>query len=354
MGQPDLALQSYDSAHRILAKLAQADPADVELQKPLVACQIKIADVQRTKDRDLAIRTYEEAVRLGESLMAKVPKDPVPRRYVAIALISLGDMLAFQGRSEEAKSAFLRSQRLREDTLRDNPNDARAEREATVGLLRIADLMVKDGNYEQSETYFKSALEIRKRLLDSDPAHKRRNRDLAWAQYFLAQCYRYQKRWDQARQLMMDSERILAQLYDQERTDAQLQRDLGTIAFALGELELILSGPDASEISANAKLNAAMTGRQHYRQAVKHLEPFALNDRSSLENLAAAYRHWATLDRRAKDLAASGEHLARALELYRRVALTDSRFQEHVDEVETAIADLKDSKSDIPQTGSGQ
>jgi tetratricopeptide (TPR) repeat protein len=129
-GDGRAAVQSCARALEFLEQLSSADPKDTGHRVGLaVTYQIYGHALAAIGRRDEARTDYQQAISIGESLMAEDAARAEARNHLARAYAGLAGLLLDQGQTAEAAGALKRARDLYEQLSRADPNNGRVNRE---------------------------------------------------------------------------------------------------------------------------------------------------------------------------------------------------------------------------------
>ena len=128
---------------------------------------------------------FDEAMRLGESLLQQTPKSLRAKRNLSVTLGEYAVFLGERGRRGDAEFQFSllqRSQRLMQQILDESPESGNAARDVSVSLDRLGDFLAergKPGDAERALRHYERSLELSERLLAANPSSGRAARDVS-------------------------------------------------------------------------------------------------------------------------------------------------------------------------------
>jgi serine/threonine-protein kinase len=118
------ALQAYQTAEALLARLWRETPSDTRVQEVLLTCWQEYLPLLRQQGTDAGARHLQQGLgRMFDHLMQLAPEGPAPARRLTQNLDQLGTLLRASGRPAEALRAHERAGAVLADLLRAGPPD---------------------------------------------------------------------------------------------------------------------------------------------------------------------------------------------------------------------------------------
>ena len=163
-------------AHPKDASLLQELTSDYESEADLLGGNFNLSNLG---DRKGALVTRQKVLELSERLVQLHPDDDSAQRYLAAAVVRMGDQLLLSGRRQEALQHYLQAQPIFEKLVAHSPNPKLQDNLHGV-YQRISVVELTNGDYQQAVKSARDTLTLSIRLSAADP------RDV-WAQLSLAE-----------------------------------------------------------------------------------------------------------------------------------------------------------------------
>jgi tetratricopeptide (TPR) repeat protein len=177
---PAAAMRSYEEAKVVFESLSAADPTDLAAARDVPLALEHIAHVHRSIGRmPDAIAAYGEALKLFEELLRRYPREEQLRLDVALNRQIINQM------TNEASAGADRLAHLEQmmpavrKMLEAEPDNPRRQRDVVVGLQGIADMKVMRGQSAEALVILDEAVQMEERLLRNDPENVVARDDLA-------------------------------------------------------------------------------------------------------------------------------------------------------------------------------
>ena len=98
LGEPDLALRSYEESLELRRRLLERDPERADWRRVLSLSLNRVGDVHRERgERDLALRSYEESLGLMRRVVERDPERAEWLRDLSVSLHKVGDVRRARG-----------------------------------------------------------------------------------------------------------------------------------------------------------------------------------------------------------------------------------------------------------------
>jgi tetratricopeptide (TPR) repeat protein len=184
-GDLDGALAAFRTAMEIVARLVAADPVKVECQRSLSLSYNNIGDVQQEQgDLDGALAAYRAGIEIRTRLAAADPASTETQDDLAASHDRLGDVLRAKGDLEGALSAYRVGMEIATRLAAADPANAGWQKQLTTSHDRIGSVLLAQGDLPGALASHRTGMEIAVRLAAADPAN------LLWQHGLLAGHYR--------------------------------------------------------------------------------------------------------------------------------------------------------------------
>jgi serine/threonine-protein kinase len=182
-GRPRQALQEYEKMHAILDTLTRETPEDGVAVRNLAAAFNKMADAHlRLGNATKARECYQEGLRLRQKWVQLVPGHDPARLAVADSYGLLGNVSLLMGKPEEARAAFLASQKCYRE-LPDAALEGLQEQRLLASLdEKVGEAALKRGDEAEARKFHSQAWERRLALLKKHRGSSAVRWDLAVSQ----------------------------------------------------------------------------------------------------------------------------------------------------------------------------
>ena len=147
--QGDLAaaLESYGASMAIVARLAQADPSNAQLQRDLSVSFERNGDVLRGQgDLAAALESYRASMDIRTRLAQADPSNVQLQRDLSVTFNKIGDVLSGQGDLAAALESYRPSMDIRTRLAQADPSNAKLQRDLSVSFNKIGDVLSGQGD----------------------------------------------------------------------------------------------------------------------------------------------------------------------------------------------------------------
>jgi non-specific serine/threonine protein kinase/serine/threonine-protein kinase len=181
------AAESSRKALVILEPLAAATP-DAGMRRLLAESYIKAGDILGNPghgnlgDEPGALKYYDKADAILESLSAAAPSDADVRRRRSVIRERIGYLLEQQGKLSEAEDNYARALAITQSLAAESPGNAGTQRALAAGYARMGKVQSLKMNYGAARENYRKSLDLLESLLAADPSNAR-------ARYSLAQVH---------------------------------------------------------------------------------------------------------------------------------------------------------------------
>src|SRR5262249_33545924 len=143
--------------------------------------QNQIGDVLAIQGRgDEALGAYRASLAIVEHLLAGNPQAVEWQRDVAIGLLKVADAIVATDR-EQARGYYERSRTIREKLAADDRDSLTAQRDLSTIYDRIGNVLLLDTRPEEALAVFRKGLAIRERIVSLDPRNMAAKRDIGFS-----------------------------------------------------------------------------------------------------------------------------------------------------------------------------
>ncbi|MEQ1922294.1 MAG: protein kinase [Pyrinomonadaceae bacterium] len=188
------ALQSYQSSHAILEKVAADDPSNLKYLSSLADVISRLGDIKgmpgysNLGDQNGAMESYQRVVALAEKLTNAAPENQEYRGDYATRLFYFGKLQAASG---DVKGAIISGRKgiaLLEALVVANPNDAAYESRLMVALNSLRSSLLADGQTAEAIENARRVITTMERLVSADPKNSNLKRGLGTSYHSLGIC----------------------------------------------------------------------------------------------------------------------------------------------------------------------
>jgi len=181
------AVKSAEEAVRVAEALVQRMPADLRARRLLASAYFGAA----TATLFPASKPYwDKALVLYDALLAESPDDPARQRNVALVEKYLGGYEEERRDNAAALRHHLRASALDERRRQRNPNDRIAQFDVAIDLGNVALAYSRTGDPAKGAEFYERSLAIRERLAATDPKDVLARSKVAFVHRQLARVYR--------------------------------------------------------------------------------------------------------------------------------------------------------------------
>lgn len=175
VGDERAARRSYEKAYRVASAVASAHPRNIEAQRDAAAASVDIANVLLFgPDRDEAVRRYNEAQRVFETLAPQYP----PAEHDLMDVWSKIGLARLQvGDPNGALAAYGHCLKIAE-SLAGSDNSFAAQRAVAYGQERVGYATARSGNVDEGLARLRDALGSYERLANDAPDKAAAQRDV--------------------------------------------------------------------------------------------------------------------------------------------------------------------------------
>ncbi|MGZ5020057.1 MAG: protein kinase domain-containing protein, partial [Chthoniobacterales bacterium] len=175
MGDMPAAVANAQRSLAAFKSIAEANPNDVAAQQSLAISYFKTGDVlgnpnfPNSGDTAGALKHYEAALALLQSLPPATPDDYKTRRLTGLLQERIGTMLEEAGKIEDAESHYRESQTIRLELAEQHPENTDVVRDAAIAYEKMANVQTAAGHLDAALESRQRSLEIFTRLAEADP-----------------------------------------------------------------------------------------------------------------------------------------------------------------------------------------
>jgi len=270
-------------AQEYLARLAEAAPGDLDLERELADSYLKLGELQGGRGSNMgdlhgAVASFRSELALREAVLAAARDDPESSRYLARALDDLG-LARLQLRDSSGLDDLRRALGIREGLLARQPRALAALRDLARSHEAIALVYADRGEHLQAREQRELQVELSERIAAADPDGRYVQRNLALGYRWLAE------------ELVATGEPVRARQLARKSVAVDRARVEASSADALVKLDLSY---DHSTLGRALALTGDLTGAiESYGQAVALAQELVAADSANAtagEALVWAYR----------------------------------------------------------------
>ncbi|MEO5722195.1 MAG: protein kinase [Chthoniobacterales bacterium] len=282
-------------AIKYLDSLAQEAHDDPSLQRELVAAYIRVGNVQGNPnnanlgDTAGALRSYTQAQKIAEQLLAAHPADAAARRSLAVAKEKMGDLLTSTGDMAGAVASTRASLDIFRSIAQAAPASLPAQQSLAISQIKMGDVLGNPnfpnaGDETGAMENYRASLAILRALDQSDPGNLKTRRFLGLVHERIGAVLETMKDTAAARESYQESQRIRQELAAAHPDNASLLRDA-----AIAEEKI------ANMLTAEHDLASALASRMKSLEIFQQLLTVDPTNVQSQLSLAISYIHLADL-----------------------------------------------------------
>jgi tetratricopeptide (TPR) repeat protein len=198
-----------------------------ELAGDMLASQGKLDD---------ALNAYQTALAKMKAAAAANPKNAGLQDTIAVEYVHIGDLTNEQGKSADALSAFQTSLDIRQKLVAQDQTNARLLRSLGISTERVAEMQLAQGKLDDASASFQKRLAIAQQVAKNDPGNTELQRELSVAYSKVGEMALRAKSYDAARTAIQNGLEIRQTLVSGDQANTQWQRDVAISYNMLGEL----------------------------------------------------------------------------------------------------------------------
>ncbi|HYL04062.1 MAG TPA: protein kinase [Steroidobacteraceae bacterium] len=279
LGNTPGAVDSYDRALAISAKLTAADGADAQAWKSLARSYRSLGEVLPLLGRSGdGVTDLRQAVHIFERLVGQTPRDRDLRVQLADCYQSLGDLQGHSGLQNlgdraGALDSYRKAGALFDAMAAESPADQKARGGAAVMRIRIGDMQQAQGDSDAALDNYRGAMQRAQSLTAEDPKNDRFQRILALSYRKVAEMENRRGEFAQALQSAGHAARINEALAAADPQNAQAGANFALSLTTLADLltktgnsrtaldRYLQAGEILQRLSAAAPTNIFMRGQ---------------------------------------------------------------------------------------------
>lgn len=267
----------------------------------------------------------QKALKIREEILAEHPADEEIKRQYAMDLVRLGDSLGSPnetnlGRYEEARKTYEEALKIRETLTAGNPSNAVGARDVSNVYQRLGSLLEHTGDYKESLEMSRKGLAISESLFDADPANFEVRRDIMMFHDQIGRAYLKLQDYAAAERSLRTSLDVASELIAKNTGSERSRDDQAHSAYLLG---LCLA---ASQRDPEALEDLKWSTATWENLLAKHQD----SGRYKI-NMMHATAAIAEIHARQNDVKAAREELQRAYDLSVELRIQDRLGQEDQD-----------------------
>jgi tetratricopeptide (TPR) repeat protein/tRNA A-37 threonylcarbamoyl transferase component Bud32 len=172
LGDLHAALGCYQKALEMLERVAALDANKLPIHRLIMLDLLKIGDAHANlADIDAASQSFDEALALGEGLLAEHPRDRVVRDQLAAAHDRVSGYLQPRGDLEEALRHARESVRLREANRAQTPENPWLLQGLSASYARIGQIQLEQGRHDEALDSYRTCLAFAEEFVQAMPEH---------------------------------------------------------------------------------------------------------------------------------------------------------------------------------------
>jgi non-specific serine/threonine protein kinase/serine/threonine-protein kinase len=312
LGDTAGSLRSYRKGLELIEGAAAAAPGDLKTRRFLAIIVERIGDVlARTGDLAGTRESYRRTLQLRESLLAADPKSEQALREVGVSYERTGDLLMktldTAGALEHHRKALANSETLRAP----KPQDRLARRDQAVSLDRMGDVLIETGDLKQGPDYYRRSQRLREALL-AEERNSEALSDLSVSGNKIGDALLKTGDASGAITSYRRALELAEELSRQDPNDAQARGDAAFSHLKLGD--------------ALSQAGSPAEASRHYQSALKIYEQLRVADPANTQtrgNLALVYDGLGELLAKNRNLAGAMARHRQALAIFESLAAED-------------------------------
>ena len=238
VGDTAKAIAAYEAALHIFTSLSTANPEVPDLPDRLCEIHNGLGRAYLFQDAGQAEMHLQEAIRLGERLVAEHPDPDQARRYLGQSYSGLASLYRRMGKTEEAEDLLQKDARIVKHWVGQFPDDSTYQRMLSSIQNNLGNLYQSVGKTAAAEEALREAVVLAELLVKRSPESSELCSELAGRYYSIGVLYRaVQKpaKAEEAYQQALDHEKVLVEKYPEV---TQYQVALAITYHALGNIHL--------------------------------------------------------------------------------------------------------------------
>ncbi len=246
LGDTAGALQSFQKAQRIADRLLEKDPHDAIAQRQLGVIEEKMCDVQSAMgDLPGAVANAQRSLAEFKSIADANPHDVAAQQSLAISYFKTGDVLGNpnfpnNGDAAGALKHYEAALALLQSLPPSTPDDYKTRRLTGLVQERIGTMFEESGNIAEAENHYRDSQTIRLELAEQHPENTDVVRDAAIAHEKVANTQTAAGHLDAALDSRARSLKIFTRLAEADPKNVLAQQSLGISYMHLAELSAAL------------------------------------------------------------------------------------------------------------------
>ena len=310
------ALAEGQRAVEIGERLAEKHPQDKKVQQDLAKDYQTLAGIEggnvsaNLGDALGALKLHRKVAEIAEKLSTAEPADPSLRRFLASAVLRLGDQLVLTGTLHEAQNQYQRGRGILEALA--SPNNATSQVDLAGVYVDLGSVQLSTGDLVAAQASCRKALELYKQLSEADPRDVNVRTGLAMAYMNFGDTESRLGRTQESSAALEAAQTIADQLASTSAT-AEVRNLQGQVLAARGE--------------AAGREGQIDTALRYYREVLSVYAKLNADDPSNADSrlcLAATHDRIGEIFVRKGDAAQALDAFQTALKLARTEANTDN------------------------------
>ena len=174
-------MEQFRQAEEIIARLAAADPDDLDMQVNLLKTQRQLGNVSmyRLGDTEGGQRYFRKAIEISRACLAKKPDDDGYKSELANSLGQLAGSELTLGHLEKARELYREEIAVRESFSPAKANDWESRRELAGHYAELATLNVRMGDRVEGQQLYDQCASLREQVAAEKPDSWPAQNDLA-------------------------------------------------------------------------------------------------------------------------------------------------------------------------------
>jgi non-specific serine/threonine protein kinase/serine/threonine-protein kinase len=310
------ALAEGQRAVEIGERMAERLPQDKKVQQDLARDYQTLAGIEggnlsaNLGDALGALKLHRKVTEIAERLSTAEPADPSLRRFLASAVLRLGDQLVLTGTLHEAQNQYVRGKEILEALA--SPNNATSQMDLAGVYADLGSVQLAIGDVVAAEASCRKAVELYKALSQADPRDANVRTGLAAAYMNFGDTESRSGRTQESSVALQSAQTIADQLVSTSPT-AEVRNLQGQVLATRGE--------------AAARAGGIDTALRYYREALSVYAKLNADDPRNVDSrlcLAATHDRIGEIFVRKGDAAQALDAFQTALKLARTAANTDN------------------------------
>jgi serine/threonine-protein kinase len=233
-----LRKQLLESALKYYETFIVKHGSDLGVKEELADAYSRVGSItSEIGSKEEALRSYERALEIRQTLTVLKPNAPLVQRDLARAYSQVGDVQRALGRSRESLHSHEQALETRLALARTGSETAGLQDDLANNYLSLGSLQGMIGQPSQALSSYERALEILRRLVDADPSDKRSQDALAKVWLNMGNLHRRTAHYPDAMNSYQQARALWQRLAETDPYDPYAQRRVADCHFNIGVLQ---------------------------------------------------------------------------------------------------------------------